>query len=198
MDMQAPEAGLAWGGEDAARALDALPTPLLLLGLDGAVLGVNAAARSFLSRDASMRLRGGRLWPRRQDDRAALEAALSALRDGGEEQVCPFPSREGGCALLLRLRRLTGEPARLMLSLHAPMPAAPPAVASLVAAFGLTRSQARVAGLCATGMDVPAMAEALGLAVETVRNHLKAAMRVTGARSQAQLVLMVVRGVGSS
>src|SRR5688572_1616624 len=71
-------------------------------------------------------------------------------------------------------------------------PDAPPLIdkEALADAFHLTRREADVACLLATGADMSAIAAALGLGLGTVRSHLKHVFRKTGTASQAALVAL--------
>jgi DNA-binding CsgD family transcriptional regulator len=71
-------------------------------------------------------------------------------------------------------------------------PDAPPPIdkEALADSFQLTRREADVACLLATGADVPAIAAALDLGIGTIRSHLKHVFRKTGTTSQAALVAL--------
>lgn len=82
----------------------------------------------------------------------------------------------------------TGSVAMLVSEPDAPAPIDKEALADN---FHLTRREADVACLLASGADVPAIAAALGLGVGTVRFHLKHAFQKTGTANQAALVALV-------
>jgi DNA-binding CsgD family transcriptional regulator len=71
-------------------------------------------------------------------------------------------------------------------------PDAPPVIdkRALADAFHLTRREADVACLLASGADIPAIAAALNLGIGTVRSHLKHVFQKTGTASQAALVAL--------
>ena len=71
-------------------------------------------------------------------------------------------------------------------------PDAPPLIdkQALADAFHLTRREADVACLLASGADISSIAAALDLGIGTVRSHLKHVFRKTGAASQAALVAL--------
>jgi DNA-binding CsgD family transcriptional regulator len=60
--------------------------------------------------------------------------------------------------------------------------------------YGLSRAESRVAALLASGKRLEEVAEALDIAYETVRKHLKQIFGKTGTYRQAELVRMLVTG----
>lgn len=63
--------------------------------------------------------------------------------------------------------------------------------------FGLTRMEAEVSELLCRGLTPCEIARALRLSPHTARAHLRSIFAKTGARRQAELVQMVLRGPGS-
>jgi DNA-binding CsgD family transcriptional regulator len=61
--------------------------------------------------------------------------------------------------------------------------------------FNLTRAEARLVVHLATGISLKSSAKALGIGYETVRGHLKSAFLKTGTHRQAELLLVVIRGL---
>jgi DNA-binding CsgD family transcriptional regulator len=59
--------------------------------------------------------------------------------------------------------------------------------------FGLTRSEARVAGRLMCGESLQEIARATGLSVGTIRSHTKAVFAKTGTNRQAELVGLLTR-----
>jgi PAS domain S-box-containing protein len=57
----------------------------------------------------------------------------------------------------------------------------------------LTPRQQEVLRLLAEGLDTPEIAQRLGVADETARNHIRALLRATGAHSRLEAVLMGLR-----
>lgn len=64
--------------------------------------------------------------------------------------------------------------------------------------FGLTRAEARVAGLIAEGLGGPAIARSLGLSPETIRSQTKIILAKTGTHRQAELVSLLAQIVHSA
>jgi DNA-binding CsgD family transcriptional regulator len=69
-----------------------------------------------------------------------------------------------------------------------------PTTQSLEARFGLTRAEARVVKLLTEGRSMKALAEELGVSLETARTHAKRAMQKTDTHRQAELVSLVLQG----
>ncbi|NIR32721.1 MAG: PAS domain-containing protein [Gammaproteobacteria bacterium] len=65
----------------------------------------------------------------------------------------------------------------------------------LVSVHGLTRTEARLAGLMAQGLNPAEAAERMGVGITTVRSHLRQLFRKTGTRRQAELVRRIVAGL---
>ena len=57
----------------------------------------------------------------------------------------------------------------------------------------LTPRQQEVLRLLAEGLETPEIAQRLGVAEETARNHIRALLRATGAHSRLEVVLMGLR-----
>src|SRR3954464_8545150 len=57
----------------------------------------------------------------------------------------------------------------------------------------LTPRQQEVLRLLAEGLETPEIAQRLGVAEETARNHIRALLRATGAHSRLEAVLMGIR-----
>ena len=60
--------------------------------------------------------------------------------------------------------------------------------------YGLTRAEARVAVLMASGLPLPAVANLLGVSQTTARTHLQRIYGKTDTHSQVQLVALLLVG----
>ncbi len=69
---------------------------------------------------------------------------------------------------------------------------AQPASLWLTDAFHLTRREADVAGLLASGSDPACIARTLGISLDTVRTHLKHVYRKTNTHSQCDVVRLML------
>lgn len=83
--------------------------------------------------------------------------------------------------------------ARLLLVITdlAPKPGPDPNI--LAHAFGLTRAEARLASLVATGMSPDATAKRLGITPGTARSQLKAVFAKTETHRQSELTALLAR-----
>lgn len=176
-----------------------LAIPLLILDLAGHLLASNTAGEALISGSFALQVNEGRLVPRRQSDCLNLEVALAALHTTTTGSVvCNLPNRDGTPNLLLHMRRLGGTPSRVLALVKDVASPQPQAAALVAASFGLTKAETRVATLLSAGLSLAEIADQLGVGTGTVRNQLKRAMRKTGTGSQAQLALVVVRGMESA
>ena len=93
-------------------------------------------------------------------------------------------------------RTLARDLFRLPVSAIAPPRESPGATSSqsLQTRFGLTRAEARVVKLLTEGRSMKALAEELGVSLETARTHAKRAMQKTDTHRQAELVSLVLQG----
>ncbi len=83
--------------------------------------------------------------------------------------------------------------ARAVLMLVDPDEQAEPLEAVLRQAFGLTRSEARIAVGLARGLDLQDIADARGISVGTARVQLRNLFAKTGTHRQAELVALLAR-----
>ncbi len=188
---------------------DAMDSPrfgIILLDEQGAVLQANRAADEVIA--ASDGLRGGLDGVRavRPHDDAALQrligeairtglgiglgagGAIAIPRPSGKRpyqvMVSPLPVRES----LFALRR----PAAVVFVTD-PEHADELPEATLRRLFGLSKREAAVAALMATGMTIERAADALGVTRNTARNALQSVYRKTGTRRQSELVRLLLR-----
>ena len=68
----------------------------------------------------------------------------------------------------------------------------PPSEEQIMDRFGTTRMESKVAHHLARGLRVGAIAQDLGIAVQTVRGHLKQIFSKTGAHRQVELVALLL------
>jgi DNA-binding CsgD family transcriptional regulator/PAS domain-containing protein len=191
----------------AMEALDAMPMGVVLLTGTGGVIGANQNARRIIDDGQVLSIAEGGLWVdwgwrklrfrdlisrergRERRNRVEEVPAFSVPRSAGQKPlsvlVVPVreenePEVEDKPAAIVFL----GDPDR-------PVEIDP---AQLCQIYGLSRAESRVVALLARGYRLDQVAEALGVAYETVRKHLKQVFAKTGTDRQAELVRLLVTG----
>jgi DNA-binding CsgD family transcriptional regulator/PAS domain-containing protein len=191
----------------AMEALDAMPMGIVLLSGSGGVVGANLAARRIIDSGEVLSIVEGGLWvdwgwrklrfrdlisregDRGRRNRAEEVPAFSVPRSPGQKPlsilVVPVgeedtPEAEDKPVAIV----FVGDPDR-------PVEIDPARICQI---YGLSRAEARVVALLARGYRLDQVAEALGVAYETVRKHLKQVFGKTGTARQAELVRLLVTG----
>ena len=208
--MSRPPAPPAAGLE--AEVLRRLHIPALLVDVQAGIHARNGAAQALLDDADGVRECGGRLaLAEGAGDPAGLQDLLQTLaiepagarmqglsRRAAYLQVARRPGRSPLGMHISALRSLQeGGPARAdvlaLVMLHDPQrPLAIDAI-TVGAAFDLTRAQARVAAALGEGLSSAEIAVAQGVAVSTVRSHVRAVMTRLGVRRQAEVVGALAR-----
>jgi DNA-binding CsgD family transcriptional regulator/PAS domain-containing protein len=183
----------------ALELLDALPQACVLVNREGRAVFVNRAAERTLAGNAPLRLGASGLTAVRHQDTVALHRLISRAASlhpcGGEMAI----DREHGQPMVILV-----SPIRSRYQLPAP----PQAVAAVWISipddrflsrstrirvlFGLTSAESALAAEIARGMSLAEIAEARNISRHTARNQLKSIFAKTGARSQADLVRLVL------
>ncbi len=190
-------------------ALDHLSVGIILIATSGRLLHANAAGEAILrSGDGLLRTPDGLMAVNRDDDRR-LQTLLAELR-----QRSPMRRSAGGH---LSVRRLSGRrayavmlvptgpgqlgvrgPSRAVLAFVSdPSGKIGADLAMLASLFGFAPVEARLVLALMAGKPLPEIAVQSGLSYNTVRKQLARVMAKTETRSQAELVLLVARTVGS-
>ncbi|MBM4247639.1 MAG: helix-turn-helix transcriptional regulator [Deltaproteobacteria bacterium] len=150
------------------------------LALDPDVVGslrriaADSGSEPSVARGAARGSAHGAVAVRRGDDRPPL-------------WLHPVPCSSPGIA------GLEGPPGWLWVLIEDPADVPLPSIAALVSMLGLTNAEARLTTLLVAGRRLEQAATELGIAHETARTQLKAAFRKTGARSQTDLVRLVLQ-----
>jgi DNA-binding CsgD family transcriptional regulator len=175
-----------------------LPVAILLLQPDARVVYASAQAMALLAcGDGLAWAPGGRIRAERQSDSEVLRAEIaraSSRMSGGALQV-----RRSSGARALQLVVAPFMPRDAMTSRGALIVVVDPESQTagladiLVALFGLSKGEARVAAGLAEGMTLPMIAEANGVKLSSVQTQLKRALEKTGARRQNDLIALVSR-----
>jgi DNA-binding CsgD family transcriptional regulator/PAS domain-containing protein len=191
----------------ALRAIDVMPIGVVMLDQNGAVIEANRSARAVLEAGEGLTVANGGL----AVDIGGRQTQLRELITRSEKQAPAFASGE---LTLLPVRRQAGQrPLTLLLmpleqTIEAHVKQAPVALlfigdpersvgfdqTRIARLYGLSRAESRVAALLASGYRLEQVAEALDIAYETVRKHLKQIFGKTGTYRQAELVRMLVTG----
>ena len=191
-----------------AGAVNQLALGAVLLDAKGLVLRTSTAAAALLERGGGLTLAAGRLAAARPEDaralRDAIAAALAARGSGRPALVQALrvqrTDAEGFLALLLRPippgDGAEGAPA-VAVFFGEPGAGGGLSPAALRDLFGLTPAEAELATRLADGLSLDDAADALGIARNTARAHLRSVFAKTGATRQAELVRLVLRSVAA-
>lgn len=174
----------------------------LVVDRHGRILLANRRAESLLREVDGLIGARGRLTAANASDQARLSAALFAEQFQAGSLIKKAPMdlsiRRSGSRLpiLLALYPLSSKerPSDTIL-VFALDPENPPLLrwTGISALYGLTKAEVRLAQCLVLGASVAEASDELGVAVSTLRSQLKSMFRKTGATSQSQLVLMLVR-----
>jgi PAS domain S-box-containing protein len=178
-------------GLDFARAMDDLAAPAYVIDRDGRFRWVNRAyidifgdrrGRPFVEYVApEHRQRARTNFARKVVGKTTTIFDLNVLDQAGERvtvRITSAPLRHDG--------EIVG-----IFGIGIPLPQAPTPSRSPL--DDLTPRQQEVLRLLAEGLETPEIAERLGVAEETARNHIRALLRATGAPSRLEAVLMGMR-----
>lgn len=184
---------------------------LALDGFDRAVFGVtgkgkilfcNQAARHLAARADGLRIEDNHLQSELPAQNAELQSLLlqAAVTGGGFSGTgaALIQRKSGKPALRLTLmpfaNNLLGHIPELTTLVFVDDPTSKPLsrAAALRTLFHLSPTEARLADLLASGIDVEQASEHLGMSAETARFHLKSIFRKTGVHRQVELVQLVL------
>lgn len=168
------------------------------IGPEGRVTRLNARAELWLSETGV--LHGGRVTPPdgpRGDDLRQL-LAVTTDPDWREKRLLPPPallqSRQDGMLLIdiVRMpREFSSLAANAVALLNIRPVQAETSTGALPERFGLTRREAEIATLLATGSGLDTISGHLGMSIATTRQHLKAIFRKTGTHRQGELIAIL-------
>jgi len=186
--------------EAALDAFNASSTAAVMIGKDGTVLRMNAAAELLQTR--GLVVTGRHLGSVDKDATNALSAALQTLlRSRSLVATMPpvsLPRARGRplVAYPLRLASVTYNslaPCQAVVVVIDPDAKRRPPEIHLQMSFALTPAEARLATMLATGETLEAAADKCRISYQTARNQLKAVFAKTGTHRQAELVSLLAR-----
>lgn len=176
----------------ALAALDIGTLPLVLAGPRAVIIHANRAAEVLLAAKRTFHKTGGRLVVRRQVDQDAIEAALAATLADGERAVVQLTNRQGDIHHVLAIAPLPSDAfaAITIAELRAPLLLHR---AWSQEALSLPRPYAELAEAMVVGENLAEFSERTGLSIGGARTRLKKLLRRLGARSQSDLVSLLLR-----
>lgn len=185
-------------------AFDRIDGAILTLTADATVRARNQAADELLESGRGASVVDGRLRLRDAGAQFRLRDWLSALARHPEPGATQSPVRARAVAAgsleiqMHALRRAAAPAGReapvALVVLHELDRSSPADPWRLREVYGLTRAEADVASELARGVDLREIAATLAITRNTVQTHLKKIFQKTGARRQAELVLLFARG----
>ena len=177
-----------------AQILDEVREGVMLVGQQGRLVLANRAARRLLGGGGPIDLRSGRVRCRDQgSDRLLHRAIEQACGGDGQKREAVVLSQAGGIPLIVTVScaRAPGHAGQALLLAFDPYPDGDGLTASLRTCFGLTTSEAEVAGAVAEGMSVTDIARRRQVAVGTIRSQLKRIAAKLGCTRQSQIAAIV-------
>lgn len=186
----------------AGEGLDRLAIGMLVVDADLHVRYANRAAATILEAADGVALESDRLSVRGKHGQSELKALVREATTGEasraeHERTLPVPRtfRESPLEVLVT-PHLNGHRNGLAFVFVADAERSLGNVEKLlVSVHGLTRTEARLAGLMAQGLNPSEAAQRMGVGITTVRSHLRQLFRKTGTRRQAELVRRIVAGL---
>lgn len=190
-------------------SLAMLPQPLFLIGADGNVFFMNQAAATLITEADELDVRQGRLIATQVPAAQALADLLAGalawfdnpLVAAGGIVLVPRLSDRPGLALHvtpLGSGLAEGFRHRRCVAVYAGDPEREPASVAerLIAAFGLTPAEARLAEGLVQGARLNDLADIFGITIGTARAQLKAVFQKTHTNSQAELMRLILLTLG--
>lgn len=182
--------------------LDSLAVPVILAGVDGAILHANAHAVKMLDENKLLRSRSGVLQAHApMVSRALLDAIAAAahadafLGSRGIGLPISAPGQSPAVAYVLPLSEGTARaafrPACAAVFISTTISASPPPEDVLIALYDLTPAEARVVLQIGRGLSSAQCAAALAISGNTLKTHLSRIYAKTSTSRQADLVALV-------
>ena len=183
-----------------AESLNRISIGVTILDVSGAVLYMNETALAICAESDEIGCRNNRLqFARPDDERAFADAIVSVLQTDAGHRTVRLGDSDASPRLSVLLsparhEALTARSAlcdnpRCVAFMIRPTAASDREMLELSEAYGLTPAEGRVLAGLLDGRDPGSIAEALGIAVSTVRTHIKRLYEKTGTSRQTELVV---------
>lgn len=186
--------------------LEYLPLAALAVDSNGQVIFTNRRADEILSRMDGLRIdKDSHITALKKQDAQALKMLIGKttefenLADTRSSNTLLISRVDTSVRYEVQVSPLRADeykwqinPPRALILISDALESSSPTNHKLVDAYGLTPTEARVVELVVNGFAVKHIATTLGIAELTVRQHLKGVFRKTGARSQADLVRIIL------
>lgn len=186
----------------AFHVLDRLSAGIIILDRGAKVVFANAAAHSMASDGGPLRLRNAGVTTANTSYGQKLERLVQAALRGMSVATMSVPHPQDGRLLTVLassirsrdIERLSGlgmrDPA-VLLVVTDPLRALDIPAEWIMDAYGLTRAEANVALVAASGASIPEIARKLSVSPNTVKTHLRRVFAKTGVSRQAELARLV-------
>jgi DNA-binding CsgD family transcriptional regulator/PAS domain-containing protein len=186
-------------------SLDLIATGVVLVDADARIVHANRAAQAMLQAGSPIRSDRGELRALMPETTTALRAAIaraagSEAAIGGAGIGVPAPQADGAPSLIHVLPLMSGDVrariapraiAALFITPAVDGIGAPPA--ALAALFDLSPAEMRTLDRLVAGDTLAEAAQALGVALATVRTHLAHIFEKTGTSRQAELIRLAAK-----
>jgi DNA-binding CsgD family transcriptional regulator len=190
-----------------AALLSLIPQPALIVDSKGQVQAANPSVSRWMETQKTLDVSTGRVSWRNSRHQMAFSAVLKVVTEDSADTLThqharlPLSGYERTLPLIIDCHRLrTTAPTpdsavrdHALLVMHDLQDAPPINLRLLVESFGLTRAEARVAGLLAEGESPADIGLILGLSMGTIRTHLRMIASKLGATRQSEVVRLLTR-----
>lgn len=179
-------------GEAASEVLDLLNVGLVLVSATAQVLAVNKPAAGYLRVGDGLGVEGGRLMAETTAETAYIRQCIKDAADSGIPGALLIRrSRDARPHTVIVQATGAGEHRRVLVAVRESGQKSEAFVGRVRGMFRLAPAEADIAVQLATGSDLPEIAAARGVTINTVRTQIASAMIKVGVRRQAELVAAI-------
>lgn len=184
------------------QSVSALGVGVIMVSRRGRIVATNAEAEAILDEGSPM-FRSGEELRLVGDAQLSYAAIVGQITSGRGPAVRTFTASDGEASVTVLVRPAAeldvagaSSATAYVVYLSREAPALTDRAVDFVAkAFGLTRAEARLSVLLASGLALDDIASRLGVTLTTARTYCKSALAKTGAPRQAELVRLVIQGL---